>query len=100
MSVFDHGLLYDDGVFEGIRAYDGVIFRFKEHLGRLYNSAKSIRFQIPLTPDEMTRAVVETVKKNGLKEVYIRLVVTRGVGDFGVDPRKCKKASVIIKLNE
>jgi len=96
VSVFDHGLLYGDGVFEGIRVYDGVIFQFKEHLDRLYSSAKSIRLQIPLAPDELTRAVVETLKKNGLKEAYIRLVVTRGVGDLGVDPRKCKKASVII----
>lgn len=96
MSVFDHGLLYGDGVFEGIRVYDAVIFRFKEHLDRLYSSAKSIKLPILLTPEEMTQAVVETLKKNGLKEAYIRLVVTRGVGDLGVDPRKCKKSSVII----
>jgi branched-chain amino acid aminotransferase len=96
ISVYDHGLLYGDGVFEGIRAYKGVIFQFKEHLDRLYSSAKSIKLQIPLTPQEMTRAVVETLKRNGLKDAYIRLVVTRGVGDLGVDPRKCRKASVII----
>lgn len=96
VSVFDHGLLYGDGVFEGIRVYDAVIFRFKEHLDRLYSSAKSIKLPILLTPEEMTQAVVETLKKNGLKEAYIRLVVTRGVGDLGVDPRKCKKSSVII----
>lgn len=96
VSVFDHGLLYGDGVFEGIRVYDGIIFRFKEHLDRLYSSAKSIRLQIPLTPEEMTKAVVETLKRNGLKEAYIRLVVTRGVGDLGVDPRRCKKSSVIV----
>lgn len=96
ISVFDHGLLYGDGVFEGIRAYDGVIFRFKEHLERLYSSAKSIKLQIPLSPEEMTAAVVETVRRNDLKDAYIRLVVTRGVGDLGVDPRKCRKPSVII----
>jgi branched-chain amino acid aminotransferase len=96
ISVFDHGMLYGDGVFEGIRAYNGVIFQFKQHLERLYSSAKSIRLQIPLAPDVMTKAVVETLKRNGLKDAYIRLVVTRGVGDLGVDPRKCRKASIII----
>jgi branched-chain amino acid aminotransferase len=96
VSVFDHGLLYGDGVFEGIRVYDGVIFRFKEHLERLYSSAKSIRLPVPLAPEDMTRAVVETLKRNGLKDAYIRLVVTRGVGDLGVDPRKCRKSSLII----
>jgi branched-chain amino acid aminotransferase len=96
VSVFDHGLLYGDGVFEGIRVYNGVIFQFKEHLDRLYSSAKSIKLQIPLPPEEMTQAVVETLKRNGLKDAYIRLVVTRGTGDLGVDPRKCRKASIII----
>ncbi len=96
VSVFDHGLLYGDGVFEGIRVYNGVIFRFKEHLERLYSSAKSIRLQLPLSPEEMTKAIVETLKRNGLKDAYIRLVVTRGVGDLGVDPRKCRKPSVVI----
>lgn len=96
ISVFDHGMLYGDGVFEGIRAYNGIIFQFKEHLERLYSSAKSIKLQIPLAAEDMTKAVTETMKRNGLKDAYIRLVVTRGVGDLGVDPRKCKKASVII----
>jgi branched-chain amino acid aminotransferase len=96
VSVFDHGLLYGDGVFEGIRVYNGVIFRFKEHLERLYSSAKSIRLQLPLSPEQMTKAIVETLKRNGLKDAYIRLVVTRGVGDLGVDPRKCRKPSVVI----
>ncbi len=96
VSVFDHGLLYGDGVFEGIRVYDGVIFQFKEHLDRLYSSAKSIKLQIPLSPEDMTKAVVETLKRNSLKDAYIRLVVTRGPGDLGVDPRKCRKSSVII----
>lgn len=96
ISVFDHGMLYGDGVFEGIRVYNGIIFRYKEHLERLYSSAKSIKLQIPLGPEDMTKAVVETLKRNGLKDAYIRLVVTRGVGDLGVDPRKCRKASTII----
>jgi branched-chain amino acid aminotransferase len=96
VSVYDHGFLYGDGVFEGIRVYDGVIFRFKEHLDRLYNSAKSIKLQIPLSPEEMTKAVVNTLKRNDLKDAYIRLVVSRGAGDLGVDPRKCKTPSVIV----
>jgi branched-chain amino acid aminotransferase len=96
VSVYDHGFLYGDGVFEGIRAYDGVIFRFKEHLDRLYDSAKSIKLNIPLPPEEMTKAVVDTLKRNSLKDAYIRLVVTRGVGDLGVDPRKCRTPSVIV----
>ncbi len=96
VSVFDHGLLYGDGVFEGIRVYDGVIFQFKEHLDRLYSSAKTNKLKIPLPPEEMTKAGVETVKRNGLKDAYIRLVVTRGLGDLGVDPRKCRKSSLII----
>ena len=96
ISVFDHGLLYGDGVFEGIRVYNGVIFQFKEHLDRLYSSAKSVKLNIPLPPQDMTEAVKETLKRNSLKDAYIRLVVTRGAGDLGVDPRKCKKSSVII----
>jgi branched-chain amino acid aminotransferase len=96
VSVFDHGLLYGDGVFEGIRVYNGVIFQFKEHLDRLYSSAKSIKLKIPMAPQDMTEAVVETLKRNALKDAYIRLVVTRGAGDLGVDPRHCKKASTII----
>jgi branched-chain amino acid aminotransferase len=96
VSIYDHGLLYGDGVFEGIRAYNGVIFQFKEHLERLYDSAKSIRLQIPLSPEEMTKAVVDTLKRNELRDAYIRLVVTRGVGDLGVDPRKCKTPSIFV----
>jgi len=96
VSVFDHGLLYGDGVFEGIRVYDGVIFQFKEHLDRLYSSAKSIKLRLPFPLEEMTKALVETIKRNRLKDAYIRLVVTRGVGDLGVDPRKCRKPSLII----
>jgi len=96
ISVFDHGMLYGDGVFEGIRVYGGVIFQFKEHIDRLYSSAKSIKLKIPLAPQDMTAAIIETLKRNGLKDAYIRLVVTRGAGDLGVDPRHCKKASTII----
>jgi len=95
VSVYDHGLLYGDGVFEGIRAYSGVVFKLKEHIDRLYTSAHSIMLQIPLSKEEMTRAVLDTLKKNGLKDAYIRLVVTRGVGDLGLDPRKCSKATII-----
>jgi branched-chain amino acid aminotransferase len=96
ISVFDHGMLYGDGVFEGIRVYGGVVFQFKEHLDRLYSSARSIKLKIPMNPPDMTAAVVETLKRNSLKDAYIRLVVTRGVGDLGVDPRHCKRSSVII----
>jgi branched-chain amino acid aminotransferase len=96
ISVYDHGLLYGDGVFEGIRAYNGVVFKFKEHIYRLYRSAHAIMLQIPLTKEEMTQAVLGTLRKNKLKDAYIRLVVTRGVGDLGLDPRKCPKPSVII----
>ncbi len=96
VSVYDHGLLYGDGVFEGIRAYDGVVFKLKEHIDRLYRSAHVIMLQIPLSKEEMIKAVLDTLKKNQLKNSYIRLVVTRGVGDMGVDPRKCPKPTIII----
>jgi len=96
VSVYDHGLLYGDGVFEGIRAYDNVVFKLKEHVERLFESAHSIMMQIPITQMQMIEAVVNTLKKNKLKNSYIRLVVTRGVGDLGLDPRKCAKATVII----
>jgi len=96
VSVYDHGLLYGDGVFEGIRAYNGVVFKLKEHIDRLYRSAHVIMLQMPLTKDEMIQAVIGTLRKNRLKDAYIRLVVTRGVGDLGLDPRKCPKASTII----
>ena len=96
ISVFDHGLLYGDGVFEGIREYNGVVFKLKEHIDRLYRSAHVITLKIPLAKEEMTKVVVETLRKNKLENSYIRLIVTRGVGDLGLDPRKCLKASVII----
>jgi branched-chain amino acid aminotransferase len=96
VSVFDHGFLYGDGVFEGIRAYNGVVFKLKEHVDRLYRSAHAIALKIPLTKEEMIKTVVETLRKNSMKDSYIRLIVTRGVGDLGLDPRKCPKASIII----
>ncbi len=96
VPVYDHGLLYGDGVFEGIRAYNGIVFKLKEHISRLYRSAHTLMLKIPLTEEEITEAVLETLRKNGLRDAYIRLVVTRGVGDLGLDPRKCPKPSVII----
>ena len=96
VSVFDHGLLYGDGIFEGIRAYDGVVFRLVDHINRLYDSAKSIRLKIPLTKHEMSEAVLETLRKNQLRDAYIRLVVTRGAGDLGVDPALCKSPTIFI----
>jgi len=96
ISVYDHGLLYGDGVFEGIRAYDGVVFKLKEHIDRLYASSHTIMLQIPFSKEEMIKAVLDTLKKNKLRDAYIRLVVTRGVGDLGLDPRKCSKPTIII----
>jgi branched-chain amino acid aminotransferase len=96
VSVFDHGLLYGDGVFEGIRAYNGRVFKLQEHIERLYHSAKAILLEIPLTPAQMLKATVETIRTNKLRDCYVRLVVTRGVGNLGLNPRSCKKPSVII----
>ena len=96
VSVFDHGLLYGDGVFEGIRAYHGRVFLLDEHIDRLYDSAKAIALEIPMSKAEMSRAVVETCKANGISDGYIRLVVTRGVGTLGLNPYLCEKAQVII----
>ena len=96
VSVFDHGLLYGDGVFEGIRAYNGRVFKLKEHIDRLYYSAKAILLTIPISPEQMSRAVVETCAKNKITNGYIRLVVTRGVGTLGLNPNRCKNPSVII----
>ncbi|MFA5389392.1 MAG: branched-chain-amino-acid transaminase [Candidatus Omnitrophota bacterium] len=96
ISVFDHGLLYGDGVFEGIRSYDRLVFKLKEHIDRLYESGQGIMLNIPISKKDMMKAVVETLKLNNLDNAYIRLIVTRGVGDLGLDPRKCKSASIII----
>ena len=95
VSVYDHGLLYGDGVFEGIRAYSGRVFRLEEHLQRLYASARSVAIEVPVSLDEMREIVLHTLRRNKLKDSYIRLMVTRGVGDLGLDPRKCDKASII-----
>lgn len=96
VSVFDHGLLYGDGIFEGIRFYNGRVFKLEEHLERLWDSARSICLEIPMGRDEMTEALLETIRQNGLNEGYIRLVVTRGVGNLGLNPVQCKQPSVII----
>jgi branched-chain amino acid aminotransferase len=96
ISVFDHGLLYGDGVFEGIRAYSGVVFKLKEHIDRLYESANYIRLVIPMEKDEMMKAVLDTLRKNNLRDAYIRLLVTRGVGDLGLNPTICKRASIVV----
>lgn len=96
VSVFDHGLLYGDGVFEGIRSYQGVVFKLDEHLDRLYETAHTLMLQIPMSKAELSAAVITTLKANKLMDSYIRLVVTRGVGDLGLDPRKCAKATLFI----
>ncbi len=96
ISVYDHGFLYGDGVFEGIRSYNGNVFRLQEHLIRLYESAKSILLTIPYTMEEMTEIVKDTLKANDLQSAYIRLIVSRGEGNLGIDPSTCKSASVIV----
>src|SRR5690242_4192409 len=96
VSVFDHGLLYGDGIFEGIRFYNGRVFRLEQHLERLWNSARSICLRIPMTQQEMTEALLETIRRNNLRDGYVRLVVTRGVGNLGLNPEQCKNPSVII----
>ena len=96
ISVFDHGLLYGDGVFEGIRAYNGRVFKLKEHIDRLFYSAKAILLDMPMAHAEIRKATVETCRQNTLREGYIRLVVTRGVGTLGLNPNRCKRGSVII----
>lgn len=96
ISVYDHGLLYGDGIFEGIRVYNGRIFKMEEHMDRLFDSAKSIMLEIGMTKQELIEAHVETIRRNGLRDIYVRTIVTRGVGNLGIDPRKCPKATVII----
>jgi branched-chain amino acid aminotransferase len=96
VSVFDHGFLYGDGVFEGIRAYEGRVFRLEDHVQRLFDSAKAIMLCVPLTQEEMCEAILETLRQNRLRDAYIRPIVTRGYGDLGLDPNKCPKATVII----
>ncbi|HEY7000137.1 MAG TPA: branched-chain-amino-acid transaminase [Candidatus Udaeobacter sp.] len=96
ISVFDHGLLYGDGVFEGIRFYNGRVFRLEQHLERLWDSARSICLEVPMTMEDMTEAVLETIRQNHLRDGYIRLIVTRGIGNLGLNPTQCKSPSVII----
>ena len=96
ISVFDHGLLYGDGIFEGIRAYNGRVFRLKEHIDRLFCSARSILLKIPMAHADIMAAIVETCRRNRIRDGYIRLVVTRGVGTLGLNPNRCKNPSVII----
>src|SRR5689334_15297496 len=96
VSVFDHGLLYGDGVFEGIRAYNGRVFKLERHIDRLFDSARAIRLEIPHTHPEMCELVLEACRQNGISDGYIRLVVTRGAGDLGIDPRQCPRAAVIV----
>ncbi|SFJ10073.1 branched-chain amino acid aminotransferase [Paenibacillus sp. UNC496MF] len=100
VSVFDHGFLYGDGIFEGIRIYNGNIFKCKEHLDRLYDSAKSIMLDIPLSYGEMEAALVETIRRNELRDGYIRLVVSRGPGNLGLDPTRCPAAWIIIIVEQ
>ena len=96
VSVFDHGLLYGDGVFEGIRFYNGRVFRLEQHIRRLYDCARALLLNIPLTPEEMIAATCETIRANNLRDGYVRLVITRGVGPMGLSPFKCPKPSIII----
>src|SRR5499426_2413964 len=96
VSVFDHGLLYGDGVFEGIRAYNGRVFKLERHIDRLFDSAKAIRLEIPHTHAEVCELVLESCRRNEVADGYIRLVVTRGPGDLGIDPRKCSRPAVYI----
>lgn len=95
ISVFDRGLLYGDGIFEGIRLYNGVIFKCKEHMERLYNAAKAVKIEIPVSKEEMEEIVAQSCRKNQLQNGYIRLIVTRGIGDLGLDPDKCEKPEII-----
>ncbi|MDW7731099.1 MAG: branched-chain-amino-acid transaminase [Methanolobus sp.] len=99
-SIYDHGFLYGDGVFEGIRAYNGRVFKLREHVDRLYDSARAIALKIPLSKEEMEEAILETLRKNNLKDAYIRPIVSRGVGDLGLDPRKCPTPNIFIITQE
>src|SRR5438874_10097725 len=96
VSVYDHGLLYGDGVFEGIRVYGGKVFRLREHVDRLYDSARAIKLEIPLTREQTAEAITSTVRANNKQDGYIRTVVTRGAGTLGLDPRKTTDPQVII----
>ncbi len=100
VSVFDHGLLYGDGVFEGIRVYAGKVFKLPEHLDRLWESAHAVLLEIPMPKAELGRVIEEAVKRSGLDDAYIRPIITRGVGDLGIDPRKCARPTMIVIVDE
>src|SRR5262249_48871725 len=100
ISVFDHGLLYGDGVFEGIRVYSGKGFRLREHIERLYESSRHILLEIPLNREQMAQAVLDTVKANAKPDGYIRLVVTRGAGSLGLDPHRCSNPQIIVIVDD
>lgn len=100
ISVFDHGYLYGDGVFEGIRAYDCLVFKLKEHVDRLFESAHSIMLSISLTKKQMIDAIIKTLRANNLKDAYLRVIVSRGEGDLGLDPRKCKDNATIVIITD
>jgi branched-chain amino acid aminotransferase len=100
ISVYDHGFLYGDGVFEGIRAYNGRIFRLEDHVDRLYESAKAINLEIPMTKAEMADLLLEACRVNNLRNAYLRPIIARGVGDLGLDPRKCKTPTVVVLARE
>ncbi len=100
ISVFDHGLLYGDGVFEGIRLYGGKVFRFREHIERLYESARNLLLEVPLDREQMMQAVLDTIKANAKHDGYIRLVITRGAGSLGLDPRKCADPQIIVIVDD
>ncbi len=98
ISIYDHGFLYGDGIFEAIRAYDGNVFKLREHIDRLYESAKSIKIDIPFSREEFSRLVIDVLRKNGLTNSYIRIVISRGRGRMGVDPRNCTKPTIVIMV--
>ncbi|MEM4576579.1 MAG: branched-chain-amino-acid transaminase [Candidatus Nezhaarchaeales archaeon] len=100
ISVFDHGFLYGDGVFEGIMVYNGVAFKLKEHVDRLYDSARALCIDIPMKEEEMIKTIVNVIRANGFKNAYVRVIVTRGVGDLGLDPRKCSKPTIVIIVDK
>src|SRR5471030_207945 len=100
ISVYDHGLLYGDGVFEGIRVYSGKVFRLRQHVDRLYDSARSIYLEIPMPREQMAEAIISTVKTNDKKDGYIRAIVTRGAGTLGLDPRKTSDPQTIIIVDD
>jgi len=100
ISIFDHGFLYGDGVFEGIRSYSRLVFMLEEHMERLFRSAKAIELKVPISKRKLIKAVIATLKKNRLNDAYIRLILTRGIGDLGLDPFKCKKGGSVIIITD